>query len=93
MHDLGLEDGNIIETESVLLSAATFLKLQAESEDFLEIVDPFAVLDVAFHNFCCLTYGDRITIEYNSKTYYLDVLETRSDDTVRVIECEVEVLK
>jgi len=91
MHNLLLEEGDIVQIESVSLPVATFSKFQPQSPDFLEITNQKAVLENALRNFACLTTGDLIAIKYNSKIYELCVLETKPGNAVSIIECDMNV--
>ncbi|CAG7829299.1 unnamed protein product [Allacma fusca] len=50
-----------------------------------------AVLENELRNFACLTSGDTIVIRYNDRNYELKVLETKPDDAVSIIECDMDV--
>lgn len=91
MHNLLLEEGDIVQLESVSLQVATFSKFEPQSPDFLDITNPKAVLENALRNFACLTAGDLIAIKYNSKIYELCVLETKPGNAVSIIECDMNV--
>lgn len=91
MRNLLLEEGGILQIESAALPVANFSKFQPQSEDFLDITNPKAVLENALRNFACLTTGDIIAIEYNSKIYELCVLETQPGEAVSIIECDMKV--
>ncbi|XP_039752596.1 ubiquitin fusion degradation protein 1 homolog [Pararge aegeria] len=91
MANLVLEEGALIQIESVSLPVATFSKFQPLSEDFLDITNPKAVLENCLRNFSCLTTGDVIAIKYNSKVYELCVLETQPGNAVIIIECDMNV--
>lgn len=91
MANLVLEEGALIQIESVSLPVATFSKFQPLSEDFLDITNPKAVLENCLRNFSCLTNGDVIAIKYNSKVYELCVLETKPGNAVIIIECDMNV--
>lgn len=91
MHNLLLEEGDIIQIESVSLPVATFSKFQPQNPDFLDITNPKAVLENALRNFACLTKDDLIAIKYNSRVYELCVLETRPGNAVTIIECDMNV--
>ncbi|XP_076369361.1 ubiquitin fusion-degradation 1-like isoform X1 [Tachypleus tridentatus] len=91
MRNLLLEEGGILQVESATLPVATFSKFQPQSEDFLDITNPKAVLENALRNFACLTAGDIIAIEYNNKIYELCVLETKPGSAVSIIECDMNV--
>ncbi|EDV39303.1 uncharacterized protein Dana_GF24568 [Drosophila ananassae] len=91
MDNLLLEEGDILNIESVSLPVATFSKFQPHSTDFLDITNPKAVLENALRNFACLTKGDVIAIKYNKKVYELCVLETKPGNAVSIIECDMNV--
>ncbi|CAH4033850.1 unnamed protein product [Pieris brassicae] len=91
MTNLVLEEGSLLQIESVSLPVATFSKFQPLSEDFLDISNPKAVLENCLRNFSCLTTGDVIAIKYNSKVYELCVLETKPGSAVIIIECDMNV--
>lgn len=91
MRNLILEEGDIIDVESISLSVATFSKFQPLSSDFLDITNPKAVLENSLRNFACLSKGDIIAIKYNRHVYELCVLETKPNDAVNIIECDMNV--
>ncbi|XP_051760443.1 ubiquitin recognition factor in ER-associated degradation protein 1 [Ctenopharyngodon idella] len=91
MQNLLLEEGGLVQVESVNLMVATYSKFQPQSPDFLDITNPKAVLENALRNFACLTTGDVIAISYNEKVYELRVMETKPDKAVSIIECDMNV--
>lgn len=91
MHNLLLEEGDLVQIENVSLPVATFSKFQPQSVDFLDITNPKAVLENCLRNFACLTTGDLVAIKYNNKIYELCVLETKPGVAVTIIECDMNV--
>lgn len=91
MHNLLLEEGDLIQLESVSLPVATFSRFQPQTPDFLEITNPKAVLENCLRSFACLTTGDLIAIKYNSRIYEMCVLETKPGNAVTIIECDMNV--
>lgn len=91
MHNLMLDEGDVITIENVLLPVATYAKFQPHSPDFLDITNPKAVLENSLRNYACLTTGDVIAIMYNKKTYEVCVLETKPGNAVCIIECDMNV--
>lgn len=91
MHNLLLEEGELVQIENVSLPVATFSKFQPQTVDFLDITNPKAVLENCLRNFACLTTGDLIAIKYNNKIYELCVLETEPERAVKIIECDLNV--
>lgn len=91
MRNLLLDEGAMINIESVSLPVATFSKFQPQSVDFLDITNPKAVLENELRSFACLTTGDVIAISYNDRIYELCVLETKPEQAVSIIECDMNV--
>lgn len=91
MHNLLLEEGELINVECVSLPVATYARFQPQSEDFLDITNPKAVLENGLRSFACLTTSDIIAIKYNQKIYEMCVLETKPGPAVSIIECDMTV--
>lgn len=91
MYNLLLQEGDLVNVESVFLPVATFSRFQPQSEDFLDITNPKAVLENGLRNFACLTTGDIIAIKYNERIYEMCVLETQPGPAVTIIECDMNV--
>ncbi|KAH0563994.1 ubiquitin recognition factor in ER-associated degradation protein 1 [Cotesia glomerata] len=91
MHNLLLEESEIINIESVSLPVATYARFQPQSEDFLDITNPKAVLENGLRSFACLTTGDIVAIQYNQRIYEMCVLETKPGPAVSIIECDMNV--
>ncbi|KAL5236952.1 hypothetical protein ACI65C_004362 [Semiaphis heraclei] len=91
MKNLLLDEGDMVQIESVSLEVATFSKFQPQSSEFLDITNPKAVLENCLRNFACLTTGDVIAIKYNQKVYEMCVLETKPGNAVSIIECDMNV--
>ncbi|XP_075920816.1 LOW QUALITY PROTEIN: ubiquitin recognition factor in ER-associated degradation protein 1 [Petromyzon marinus] len=91
MRNLFVDEGELLQVESVNLHVATYSKFQPQSVDFLDITNPKAVLENALRNFACLTTTDVIAITYNDKVYELCVMETKPDRAVSIIECDMNV--
>ncbi|CAG2065961.1 unnamed protein product [Timema podura] len=90
-YNLLLDEGESIQIESVSLPVATFSRFQPQSEDFLDITNPKAVLENGLRNFACLSTGDVIAIKYNQRVYEMCVLETKPGPAVSIIECDMNV--
>jgi len=91
MQNLLLEEGSVITVNNVSLPKASFVKLQPQSVDFLEISNPRAVLEYALRNFSCVTKGDVIQIPYNDKNYHFALKEVQPQDAVCIIETDCNV--
>ena len=94
MQVLSLEPGDLLQVKSTDLPSGSFIKLQAQSTNFLDISDPKAVLENVFRNYSCLTTGDIFTFEYNEQTFDMAVLEVKPDaekHAIVVLETDLEV--
>eukprot|EP00041_Stephanoeca_diplocostata_P019596 m.425241 g.425241 ORF g.425241 m.425241 type:complete len:331 (-) comp21344_c0_seq1:708-1700(-) len=94
MKNLAIDEGDQVTIKNVQLPRATFVKVQAQSVDFLDITDQRAVLEKNLRTFACLTIGDMIAIEYLDKVYELMVLEVEPktpSKAVSIIECDVRL--
>lgn len=91
MQNLLIEEGAVITVTNVSLPKASFVKLQPQSVDFLEISNPRAVLEHALRNYSCVTKGDVIQIPYNGKNYHLALNEVKPQDAACIIETDCNV--
>lgn len=91
MQNLLIEEGTVITVANVSLPKATFVKLQPQSVDFLEISNPRAVLEHALRNFSCVTKGDIIQLPYNNKNYHFELKEVEPQDAACIIETDCNV--
>lgn len=91
MQNLLIEEGSVISVTNISLPKATFVKLQPQHVDFLEITNPRAVLEHALRNFSCVTKGDVICIPYNSKNFHFELKEVKPEDAACIIETDCNV--
>ncbi|TPX69750.1 hypothetical protein SpCBS45565_g02167 [Spizellomyces sp. 'palustris'] len=92
MQTLLLEEGQFVQIKNVELPLGTFVKIQPQSVDFLDITDPKAVLEQALRNFSTLTEGDIITFKYNDKLFDILVMETKpAGKGISIVETDLEV--
>ncbi len=91
MRTLMAEDGDVIDVDDVALPLGTFVKLQPQNVNFLDINDPKATLEKAFRNFSTLTVGDILSFMHGDKVYDIHVLETRPEGGISIIETDLEV--
>lgn len=91
MQNLLIEEGAVISVTNVSLPKATFVKLQPQSVDFLEISNPRAVLEHALRNFSCVTKNDIIQIPYNNKNFHFALKDVQPQDAACIIETDCNV--
>lgn len=86
-----MEEGHLISIKNVSLKKATFVKLRAQSVDFLEVHNPRALLEVALRQFTCLTVGDVIRIPHAGRFFDLEIREVQPDGAASIIETDCNV--
>lgn len=86
-----MEEGNLISIKNVSLKKATFVKLRAQTVDFLEVHNPRALLEVALRQFTCLTVGDIFRIPHAGRFFDLEVREVQPDGAASIIETDCNV--
>ena len=91
MQNLLIEEGAVLSVTNVSLPKATFVKLQPQHVDFLEITNPRAVLEHALRNFSCVTKGDVVCLPYNGKNYHFELKEVEPQDAACIIETDCNV--
>ncbi|KAF9187564.1 ubiquitin fusion degradation protein [Haplosporangium sp. Z 767] len=92
MKTLTLSEGDLVTVKSTGLPLGSFVKIQPQSVDFLDISDPKAVLENALRNFSTLTKGDNIEILYNDKIYGILVMEIKPPGVgISIVETDLEV--
>ena len=91
MQNLLIEEGTVITVTNISLPKATFVKLQPQHQDFLEISNPRAVLEHALRNFSCVTKGDVIQLPYNGKNYHFLLKDVQPQDAACIIETDCNV--
>lgn len=94
MDTLAVSPGSLIKITNTSLDLGTFVKIEPQSVDFLEISDPRAVLENAFRSYSTLTKDDVFQIAYNDKIFSIKVLEVKPESpshAISVIETDLEV--
>ena len=92
LETLNVQPGALLTIRSTELPKGTFVKLEPQSVDFLDISDPKAVLENALRNFSTLTVDDVIEINYNNKIYKIKILEVKpqnGSNSVCVVETDL----
>ncbi|KAF8772779.1 hypothetical protein HU200_005365 [Digitaria exilis] len=91
MTNMGLGEGDLVRVRSAALPKGTYVKLRPHTSEFLDITNPKAVLEKTLRTFSCFTTGDTIMVSYNSRKYYIDIVETKPASAVSIVETDCEV--
>ena len=90
MQNLYLKEGDVAYIRNVALQQATFIKFKPELK-FLELSDPRAVLEYTLRSFSCVTIGDKLHFDYNSKEYIMEIIDVKPKKACCIIESDIEV--
>lgn len=89
MTTLQVSPGLLLKIGNCDLPLGSFVKIEPQSVDFLDISDPKAVLENVLRKFSTLTVDDIIEINYNDAIYGIRVLEAKPESSSKGI-CVVE---
>ncbi len=87
------QPGSLLKISSCDLPLGSFVKIEPQSVDFLDISDPKAVLENTLRKFSTLTINDIIEISYNDKVYAIRVLEAKPEsenNSICVVETDLQ---
>lgn len=73
MENIRLEAGSFVKITTRNLNRATYIKLQPEKSNFLDLENPRVVLEHKLRLYQNLTKGDLILVRHNNKDYRLKV--------------------
>ena len=79
MNQLHSKGGASVHVELCSLPKGTFIKIQPQSVDFLDILDPRGALENALRMFSTLTKGDLIQFRVGEKVFEIEILEVQPD--------------
>lgn len=91
MRHLILEEGDIVILTNMSLAKATEVKIRPYETRFTQLSNPKAVLEETLKHYACLSKGDTIALQYNGETFEFDILETKPDTAVGIIDADVRL--
>lgn len=93
MKQLNINSGEVLTVQYATLPKANFVKVQAQSMDFVEdISDHRALFERHLRDFSCITTGDMITVHYLNKEYSVKIMETKPGNKgVSIIDTDVNL--
>jgi len=91
MQNLAATEGDKISFKYKHLDKGTFVRIQPQTFDFLDITNTKAVLELKLRSFTCLSKSDSIAINYNNKIYWLNVVEVKPGNAISIVEADVNV--
>jgi len=91
MQNLDTKEGEKLYFSYTSLEKGNYVKLQPQTDDFLNISNPKAVLEAKLRYFTCLTRSDTIAIEYNEKIYWINVVEVKPGVAILIVDTDIDV--
>lgn len=91
MQNLNAKEGEKLLLAYTFLEKGSYVKLQPQTDDFLNISNPKAVLEAKLRYFTCLTRSDVIAIDYNDKIYWINVVEVKPGMAILIIDTDIDV--
>lgn len=91
MQNIGIKEGERVNFKYASLEKGNYVKLQPQTDDFLKISNPKAVLEAKLRYFTCLTKFDVIAIDYNNKIYWINVLDVKPGNAISIIDTDIDV--
>lgn len=91
MNNLFLEEGSEVILRNVTMQKGKFVVLQPHETAFINLANPKAILEQELTNYSCLMKGDTINIQYQGRDYLIDIVETKPEDQICVVEADIEV--
>ena len=91
MQNLNAKEGEKLYFSYTSLEKGNYVKLQPQTDDFLNISNPKAVLEAKLRYFTCLTRSDTIAIEYNEKIYWINVVEVKPGVAILIVDTDIDV--
>ena len=88
---LCLEEGAKVNLRALALNPGSFIKIQPQKTEFINIPEPKKVLEFNLRNYFCVTEGDTISIKFCGKTYKIDILQCKPDKAIRTLNCDLVV--
>lgn len=91
MRHLILEEGGTVIVTNMQLPKATEITIRPYETRFTELSNPKAVLEETLKHYACLSKDDTIALQYNDDTFEFDILETKPENAVGIIDADVKM--
>ena len=92
MEQLWISEGENVNICIVYPEDGTYIKLKPQTTDFINLSNPKIVLEKTMSlSYPVVSAGDTISIDYNNNIYYIDIVECKPIDTIKIINVDVNV--
>lgn len=94
MEQLGIQEGDTIDIELTIPQNGTYIKLRPHTTEFIKLYNPKVILEkVLSKDYPVIKQGSTISIYYKelNKVYFIDILETKPEQVIKIININVNV--
>tara|TARA_B100000795_G_scaffold110155_2_gene81331 strand:- start:1357 stop:2049 length:693 start_codon:yes stop_codon:yes gene_type:complete len=92
MADLGIKEGCTVNIQLFRPVNGTFVKLRFHTSSFSKLNDTKSVLEKCISkDYPVVTKGQMIVLQYEEKTYNIDIVDTKPDDVIQIINTNLNV--
>jgi ubiquitin fusion degradation protein 1 len=94
MEQLGIQEGDTIDIELTIPQNGTYIKLRPHTTEFIKLYNPKVILEkVLSKDYPVIKQGSTISIYYKelNKVYFIDILETKPEQVIKIINVNVNV--
>ena len=94
MNTLGMSEGDTVTIELISPPEGSFIKIRPHKTEFIKLPDPKSILErILSRDYQVLTEGHTIQLkdEESDKVYEIDIVETKPDSIIKIIDINLEV--
>ena len=94
MNTLGIKEGETVNIELISPPEGSFIKIRPHKTEFIKLPDPKSILErILSRDYQVLTEGHTIQLkdEESDKVYEIDIVETKPDSIIKIIDINLEV--
>lgn len=91
MDNIQIDNEYPVYIRTVTLPKGTYTKLQPVDKNFLELEQPKEVLETTLRSYLTLQQGQFIKIFFENECYILNVIETKPDGVIDILNTDLEV--
>tara|TARA_B110000967_G_C18819495_1_gene527905 strand:- start:542 stop:1204 length:663 start_codon:yes stop_codon:yes gene_type:complete len=92
MADLGIKEGCTVNIQLFRPVNGTFVKLRFHTSSFSKLNDAKGILEKCMSkDYPVVTKGQMIVLQYEEKTYNIDIVDTKPDDVIQIINTNLNV--
>lgn len=92
MDNLMIEQGAIINLVYEMIPQGSYIKIKPHKTKFIELSDPKVVLEKHLNiNYPTLTKGETISINYNNDIYFIDIVETKPVESIKILNSDINL--